>query len=46
MKTGCIETDSRVYKVNTEKPYIRDLGRNWILTGKELEIVKRMAKAM
>lgn len=43
MVTGCIDTKSRVYKVDTE-PYIRDMGRYWKITGEELEIVKRLAR--
>lgn len=37
MITGCIREDSRVYKVNTDKPYIRDMGRYLYLSeqGKE-----------
>lgn len=45
MVTGCITTDNRVYKVNTEEPYIRGMGGYWRLTGNELAIVKRMANA-
>lgn len=33
-ETGCITDDYRVYKVKTEKPYIRDHGLYWYL-GKE-----------
>lgn len=40
MITGCIREDSRVYKVNTDKPYIRDMGKYWYLSGKEKEAVK------
>ena len=40
MKTGCIETNSRVYKVNSEKPYTRDCGRYWYLTGEFLEAMR------
>lgn len=32
MITGCIREDSRVYKVNTDKPYIRDMGKYWYLS--------------
>lgn len=42
MVTGCITTDSRVYKVNTDEPYIRDLGRIWKLGEEEKAIVKAM----
>ena len=40
MITGCIREDSRVYKVNTDKPYIRDMGRYWYLSEQEKEAVK------
>lgn len=40
MTTGCIREDSRVYKVNTDKPYIRDMGKYWYLSDREKEAVK------
>lgn len=40
MITGCIREDSRVYKVNTDKPYIRDMGKYWYLSEQEKEAVK------
>jgi hypothetical protein len=40
MITGCIREDSRVYKVNTDKPYIRDMGKYWYLSEREKEAVK------
>lgn len=39
MITGCIREDSRVYKVNTDKPYIRDMGKYWYLSEQEKEAV-------
>ena len=39
MITGCIREDSRVYKVNTDKPYIRDIGIYWYLSEQEKEAV-------
>jgi hypothetical protein len=40
MIAGCIREDSRVYKVNTDKPYIRDMGKYWYLSEQEKETVK------
>lgn len=40
MITGCIREDSRVYKVNTDKPHIRDMGKYWYLSEQEKEAVK------
>ena len=40
MITGCIREDSRVYKVNTDKPYIMDMGKYWYLSEQEKEAVK------
>lgn len=40
MIAGCIREDSRVYKVNTDKPYIRDMGKYWYLSEQEKEAVK------
>lgn len=40
MVTGCIETNSRVYKVNSDRPYTRDCGRYWYLTGEFLEAMR------
>lgn len=40
MTTGCIREDSRVYKVNTDRPYIRDMGKYWYLSDQEKEAVK------
>lgn len=37
MKTGCIESNSRVYKIGTNKPYIRDMGRYWYLGQEEIK---------
>lgn len=37
MITGCIRENSRVYKVNTDKPYIRDMGIYWYLSEQEKE---------
>lgn len=39
MITGSIREDSRVYKVNTDKPYIRDTGKYWYLSEQEKEAV-------
>lgn len=39
MVTGCITSDSRVYKINTERPYIRDLGRYWYLGTEEKKAI-------
>ena len=39
MITGCIRENSRVYKVNTDKPYIRDMGKYWYLSEQEKEAV-------
>lgn len=39
MITGCIREDSRVYKVNTDKPYIRDMGEYWYLSEQEKQAV-------
>ena len=46
LSTGQLWKDSRVYKIDTDKPYIRDWGRYWYLSGRELEIVHRMAVAL
>lgn len=43
MTTGCIESDCRVYKINTDKPYIREMGRYWYL---DEEHIKAMKAAM
>lgn len=40
MIAGCIREYSRVYKVNTDKPYIRDMGKYWYLSEQEKEAVK------
>lgn len=40
MITGCIRENSRVYKINTDKPYIRDMGKYWYLSEQEKEVVK------
>ena len=40
MITGCITTNSRVYKVDTDKPYIRDCGKYWYLGNKEKTCIK------
>lgn len=40
MTTGCISHDNRVYKVNTDKPYIREYGRYWYLGEKEIAAMK------
>mgnify|MGYP006967341563 CR=1 FL=1 len=42
MTTGCITTNSRVYKVNTDKPYIRDMGAYWYLGEREKAIIAAM----
>lgn len=46
MVTGCITSEFRVYKVNTEEPYIREMGRYWILGDREKEVVKELARAI
>lgn len=40
MITGYIRENSRVYKINTDKPYIRDMGEYWYLSDQEKEAVK------
>lgn len=40
MTTGCIETDSRVYKIDTDKPYIRYMGRYWYLDAEHIKAMK------
>lgn len=40
MVTGCITTNARVYKVNTDKPYIRDCGKYWYLGDKEKACIR------
>ena len=40
MVTGCIETNSRVYKVNSDRPYTREMGRYWYLSGEFLEAMR------
>ena len=40
MVTGNIETNGRVYKVNSEKPYTREFGRYWYLKGEFLEAMR------
>lgn len=41
-KTGEVWNDNRVYKVATDKPYIRDLGYYWYLGDREKAIIRRM----
>lgn len=45
MITGCIKSKFRVYKANTDAPYIRDMGCYWKLGEKEKAIVYRLANA-
>lgn len=40
MTTGFIETNSRVYKIDTDKPYIRDMGRYWYLDAEHIKAMK------
>lgn len=40
MKTGCIESNCRVYKIDTDKPYIRDMGHYWYLGQEEIRAMK------
>lgn len=40
--TGCIHDECRVYKLNTERPYIRSFGRYFYLSGKDYEIAKKI----
>lgn len=42
MTTGCIETNSRVYRVNSDEPYIRDMGCIWYLGEEEKRIIASM----
>ena len=39
-KTGCIETDSRIYGAETEKPYISYLGQRWYLDDTRIKAMK------
>lgn len=39
MITGCITSDNRVYKINTDKPYIRGYGRYWYLGEREKQAI-------
>lgn len=40
MTTGRIETNSRVYKVDSNKPYIRNLGKYWCLDSDHIRAMK------
>lgn len=42
MTTGNIITDSRVYKVNSDSPYIRNMGGYWYLGEPEKKIIKNI----
>lgn len=42
MTTGCVETNSRVYRVNSDEPYIRDMGYIWYLGEAEKRIIANM----
>ena len=44
MITGCITSNNRVYKVNTDKPYIRDCGRYWYLGEREKQAISYLLK--
>lgn len=46
MKNGNIWADNRVYKINTDKPYIRDMGSYWYLEDREKAILKEMIAAV
>ena len=43
MTTGCIVQESRVYKVKSEKPYIRNFGSYWYLDDEDKAAISALA---
>lgn len=41
---GQLFDENKIYKVNTDKPYVRSFGTYFYITGEELQALKEMTK--